>query len=79
MSLRNLAVSSGSACTFASTAPSHVLMAIGVDPQLAQATLRFGFGRFTTEEDCDRALKMVIEAVRKLRGASQDHKDQSAT
>jgi cysteine desulfurase len=79
MSLRNLAVSSGSACTFASTDPSHVLMAIGVDPQLAQSTLRFGFGRFITEEDCDRALKMVIEAVRKLRGASQDHKGQSAT
>ncbi len=79
MGLRNLAVSSGSACTFASTDPSHVLMAMGLDPELAQASLRFGFGRFSTEEDCERALKMVIEAVRKLRGASQDHAGQTAT
>ncbi len=78
MALRNLAVSSGSACTFASVDPSHVLMALGFDPQRAQSCLRFGFGRFSTEEETDRAMKMVIEAVRKVRGADPEQKGQIA-
>jgi len=69
MALRGLAVSSGSACSFASVDPSHVLLAIGLDPRLAQSSLRFGFGRFSTREETERALEMVIGAVRKLRSA----------
>jgi len=64
--LRQLAVSSGSACTFASVDPSHVLLALGVDPQMAESTLRFGFGRFSTQEETDRAAELVVGAVSRL-------------
>lgn len=66
-SLRDLAVSSGSACTTASAEPSHVLLAIGVPPALAKATIRFGLGRFTTEAEVDFAVATVAGAVRRLR------------
>ncbi|MBK6405307.1 MAG: aminotransferase class V-fold PLP-dependent enzyme [Holophagales bacterium] len=65
--LRNLAVSSGSACTTASAEPSHVLRALGVPDALAKATIRFGLGRFTTVGEVDFAASEVVEAVRRIR------------
>ncbi len=67
MSLGDLAVSTGSACASASAAPSHVLTAIGVHDDLARASLRFGLGRWTTEEEVDFAAERVTRAVRHLR------------
>lgn len=66
-SLRDLAVSSGSACTTALAEPSHVLRALGVPEALAKATIRFGFGRFTTEAEVDFAAEAVVVTVRRLR------------
>ncbi|MDA1264924.1 MAG: IscS subfamily cysteine desulfurase [Planctomycetota bacterium] len=70
MGIPNLAVSSGSACTSASLEPSHVLQAMGVGDELAHSSIRFGFGRFTTEDEVDRAADQVISAVNKLRDLS---------
>jgi len=66
-SLREVAVSSGSACTTATGEPSHVLGALGVPEALAKATLRFGLGRFTTRAEIDFAAETVVAAVRYLR------------
>jgi cysteine desulfurase len=62
-----IAVSSGSACTSAKIEPSHVLNALGIPDPLAFASIRFGIGRFNTQEDVDRAVSCVIETVRALR------------
>ena len=70
MSLKDLAVSSGSACTSASLEPSYVLRALGLNDELAHSSLRFSFGRFTTMEEVDRALKHIHTAVNKLRELS---------
>jgi cysteine desulfurase len=70
MGMKNLSVSSGSACTSASLEPSYVLRAIGVGEELAHTSLRFGFGRFTTEEEVDQAAEGVIRSVLKLREMS---------
>ena len=61
MALKDLAVSSGSACTSASLEPSYVLRAIGVQEDMAHTSLRVGFGRFTTEEEVDYAISIVSE------------------
>lgn len=66
LSLRDLAVSSGSACNSASLSPSYVLKAIGLSDDLAQASLRFSLGRFTTEADIDFAIEHVRQVVLKL-------------
>ena len=68
--VKDLAVSSGSACTSASLAPSHVLTAIGVPSDLAHASLRFGLGRWNTEEEVDYAAETAVAAVRRLREKS---------
>jgi len=70
MSLKDLAVSSGSACTSASLEPSYVLRALGLNDELAHSSLRFSFGRFTTGGDVDAAVAQLRRAVEKLRELS---------
>lgn len=70
MSLKDLAISSGSACTSASLEPSYVLRALGLNDELAHSSLRFSFGRFTTEDDVDVAVAQLRTAVEKLRELS---------
>jgi cysteine desulfurase len=70
MSLSDLAISSGSACTSASLEPSYVLRALGRNDELAHSSLRFSVGRFTTEEDIDLAIGKIRSAVEKLRELS---------
>ena len=70
MSLKDLAVSSGSACTSASLEPSYVLRALGRNDELAHSSIRFTFGRFTTEEQVDKAAADIRSAVEKLRELS---------
>ena len=70
MAMKDLAVSSGSACTSASLEPSYVLKALGVGDDLAHTSIRYGLGRFTTEEEIDFALQQSIEAVTRLREMS---------
>ena len=70
MSLKDLAISSGSACTSASLEPSYVLRALGLSDELAHSSLRFSFGRFSTEEDVDIAIEQLIHSVKKLRDLS---------
>lgn len=68
MALKDLAISTGSACTSASLEPSYVLQALGLKRELALGALRISFGRFTTEADVDFAVGRVLEAVSRLRG-----------
>jgi cysteine desulfurase len=70
MGMSDLAVSSGSACTSASLEPSYVLKAIGVGDDLAHTSIRFGMGRFTTQEEVDYAGERVVAAVKRLREMS---------
>ncbi|KAK6237831.1 hypothetical protein QUC31_003300 [Theobroma cacao] len=70
MGLKDVAVSSGSACTSASLEPSYVLRALGVDEDMAHTSIRFGIGRFTTEEEIDRAVELTVKQVEKLREMS---------
>jgi cysteine desulfurase len=67
MSLPDVALSSGSACTSATVEPSHVLRALGVSDALVHSSIRFGLGRFNTEEEIDFVSHRIIESVRKLR------------
>jgi cysteine desulfurase len=71
--LRELAVSTGSACTSASLEPSYVLKAIGMSDALAHSALRFSFGRFTNEADVDFAIEKVVTAVREMRRQAVHH------
>jgi cysteine desulfurase len=70
MGLKDVAVSSGSACTSASLEPSYVLRALGVEEEMAHTSIRFGLGRFNTEEEVDHVIKMVVDKVTKLREMS---------
>ncbi|RCV11367.1 hypothetical protein SETIT_2G180100v2 [Setaria italica] len=70
MGLKEVAVSSGSACTSASLEPSYVLRALGVEEDMAHTSIRFGIGRFTTEEEVDRAIELTVRQVKKLRDMS---------
>jgi cysteine desulfurase len=70
MALKNVSVSSGSACTSASLEPSYVLRALGVEEELAHTSIRFGLGRFTTEEEVDFAAETTVQSIQKLRDLS---------
>jgi cysteine desulfurase len=67
---RNVACSSGSACTSATLEPSYVLRAIGISDELAHSSIRFGVGRFNTEAEIDRAVEVVAGKVEELRAMS---------
>lgn len=70
MGIKDLSVSSGSACTSASLEPSYVLRALGVEEELAHTSIRFGIGRYTTEDEIDQAIEQVVDAVNRLREMS---------
>lgn len=70
MAIKDCAVSSGSACTSASLEPSYVLRAIGVEEDMAHTSIRFGFGRFTTEKEVDYMAQLLIREVERLRDLS---------
>src|SRR5206468_8604524 len=70
MGINDVAVSSGSACTLASLEPSYVLKALGVGEDLAHTSIRFGIGRFNTQEECDYTVRHVVESVKHLREMS---------
>ncbi|HHQ4643933.1 IscS subfamily cysteine desulfurase [Aeromonas veronii] len=70
MALKDLAVSSGSACTSASLEPSYVLRALGLNDELAHSSIRFSMGRFTTEEEIDYAVKLIRDSIGRLREMS---------
>jgi cysteine desulfurase len=70
MGMKEIALSSGSACTSASLEPSYVLRAIGVGEELAHTSIRFGLGRFNTEEEVDYVADAVIRNVTRLREMS---------
>jgi cysteine desulfurase len=70
MGVKEIALSSGSACTSATLEPSYVLRALGVGSDLAHSSIRFGLGRFTTDEEVDYTAKRMVEAVKRLREMS---------
>ena len=70
LAIKDIACSSGSACTSASLEPSYVLRALGVDVELAHTSIRFGLGRFTTKEEVDRAIGIITTQIKKLRDMS---------
>lgn len=70
MGLKEIAISSGSACTSSTLEPSYVIRALGVGSDLAHSSIRFGLGRFNTEEEVDYVIKRVVEVISKLRDMS---------
>ncbi|HVP66557.1 MAG TPA: IscS subfamily cysteine desulfurase [Anaeromyxobacteraceae bacterium] len=79
LAMRDVAVSSGSACTSASLEPSYVLRAMGVPDDMAHASIRFGLGRFNTEEEVDFVVRLVVEKVTRLREMSPLYEEAQPT
>lgn len=77
LDLKGLAVSTGAACSSGAIEPSHVLIALGLRPEQARASIRFSLGKQTTEEDIDFAIQLLPEAVARLRELSPAHKKQT--
>ena len=73
MAIPDIAVSSGAACTSEKREASYVLKALGVDEELAQSTIRFGIGRFNTEQEIDYAGDRIVETVEQLRELSPSY------
>jgi cysteine desulfurase len=73
MGMQDIAVSAGSACTAGSAEPSYVIKALGGDSQRAHSSVRFGLGRWTTEEEIDFAIETVVSTVRRLREISPSY------
>jgi cysteine desulfurase len=73
MNMRDIAVSTGAACTSASLKPNHVLKAIGLSDEETKCSVRFGLGRFTTEEEVDYVISRVVETIKKLRSYSPEY------
>jgi cysteine desulfurase len=73
MAMKEVAFSSGSACTSASPHPSHVIKALGSSDEEVRDSIRFGLGRFNTEEEVDYVAQKVVENVKKIREASQGY------
>ena len=70
MAIKDMAVSSGSACTSASLEPSYVLRALGREDELAHSSIRLSIGKYTTEEEIDHAINLIQDSVSKLRNLS---------
>ena len=70
MALKDVALSSGSACTSASLEPSYVLRALGAEDDMAHSSIRFGIGRFTTEEEVKYTIQRTVKEVERLREMS---------
>jgi cysteine desulfurase len=75
MAIRDIAVSTGSACTSATLEPSHVLRALGIDSARAHSSLRFGLGRFNTVDEIDYVIERVAASVTQLRALSPLYED----
>jgi cysteine desulfurase len=74
MNMRDIAVSTGAACASATLKPSHVLKSIGLPAELSQSSIRFGVGRFNTEEEIDFTIDKVVKTVNQLRLESPKRK-----
>lgn len=70
MAMKDIALSSGSACTSASLEPSYVLRALGAEEDMAHSSIRFGIGRFTTEGEIDYVTSKIVDIVERLRDLS---------
>ncbi len=79
MSMKDVAVSTGSACSSATPEPSHVLKALGLPKDRQTSAIRFGLGRFTTDEEVDYVIRRVVEEVEKLRALSRAHRRSKAS
>jgi cysteine desulfurase len=73
MDIRDIAVSTGAACTSASLKPNHVLKAIGLTGDEIKSSIRFGLGRFNTEEEVDYVISRIVETINKLRSCSPEY------
>jgi cysteine desulfurase len=77
LDLENIAASTGSACSSSSLEPSHVLLALGLSPEVAHSSIRFTLGRYTKKEHIDYVLDVLVKIVKRLRDMSPLYKDKA--